>query len=87
MPDRNFDYLFETARMFSHTGLGEEQVERLRGEFGVYLIAEWPHIVSPGLMIQMYTAWRGICRCHVIFRPDGDNSIRPDNSCCDHPLS
>lgn len=39
MPDRNFDYLLEQRGMFSYTGLSEEQVERLRDEFGVYLIA------------------------------------------------
>lgn len=39
MPDRNFDYLLQQRGMFSYTGLSEEQVERLRDEFGVYLIA------------------------------------------------
>ncbi len=39
MPDRNFDYLLQQRGMFSYTGLSEEQVDRLRDEFGVYLIA------------------------------------------------
>ncbi|ELY12385.1 aromatic amino acid aminotransferase, partial [Salmonella enterica subsp. enterica serovar Enteritidis str. 436] len=39
MPDRNFDYLLQQRGMFSYTGLSAEQVERLRDEFGVYLIA------------------------------------------------
>ncbi len=39
MPDRNFDYLLQQRGMFSYTGLSEELVERLRDEFGVYLIA------------------------------------------------
>ncbi len=52
--DRNFDYLLQRRGMFSYTGLSEEQVDRLRDEFGVYLIAGEAH-VSPGLMLQMCT--------------------------------
>ncbi|EAO2685007.1 aromatic amino acid transaminase [Salmonella enterica] len=39
MPDRNFDYLLQQRGMFSYTGLSAKQVDRLRDEFGVYLIA------------------------------------------------
>ncbi|WP_261644211.1 aromatic amino acid transaminase [Erwinia mallotivora] len=39
MPDRNFDYLLRQRGMFSYTGLSASQVDRLRDEFGVYLIA------------------------------------------------
>ncbi|OAT31688.1 biosynthetic aromatic amino acid aminotransferase [Buttiauxella ferragutiae ATCC 51602] len=39
MPERNFDYLLQQRGMFSYTGLSAEQVDRLRDEFGVYLIA------------------------------------------------
>ncbi|WP_312973839.1 aromatic amino acid transaminase [Atlantibacter sp.] len=39
MPDRNFDYLLQQRGMFSYTGLSAAQVDRLRDEFGVYLIA------------------------------------------------
>lgn len=39
MPGRHFDYLLQQRGMFSYTGLSVEQVERLRDEFGVYLIA------------------------------------------------
>ncbi|WP_199257227.1 amino acid aminotransferase [Pantoea sp. BAV 3049] len=39
MPGKNFDYLLKQRGMFSYTGLSEEQVDRLRNEFGVYLIA------------------------------------------------
>ena len=39
MPERNFDYLLQQRGMFSYTGLSSEQVDRLRDEFGVYLIA------------------------------------------------
>lgn len=39
MPERHFDYLLQQRGMFSYTGLSAEQVERLRDEFGVYLIA------------------------------------------------
>lgn len=39
IPDRNFDYLLQQRGMFSYTGLSAEQVDRLREEFGVYLIA------------------------------------------------
>lgn len=39
MPGTNFDYLLKQRGMFSYTGLSSEQVDRLRNEFGVYLIA------------------------------------------------
>jgi len=39
MPDGNFDYLLQQRGMFSYTGLSAAQVDRLREEFGVYLIA------------------------------------------------
>ena len=39
MPERNFDYLLNQRGMFSYTGLSSAQVDRLREEFGVYLIA------------------------------------------------
>ncbi|BDH47541.1 aminotransferase [Salmonella enterica subsp. enterica serovar Choleraesuis] len=39
LPERNFDYLLHQRGMFSYTGLSAAQVERLREEFGVYLIA------------------------------------------------
>ncbi|WP_436858224.1 aromatic amino acid transaminase [Citrobacter tructae] len=39
IPGRNFDYLLKQRGMFSYTGLTSAQVDRLRDEFGVYLIA------------------------------------------------
>ncbi|HCT8279508.1 TPA: aromatic amino acid transaminase [Escherichia coli] len=39
MPERNFDYLLNQRGMFSYTGLSTAQVDQLREEFGVYLIA------------------------------------------------
>jgi aromatic-amino-acid transaminase len=39
VPGRNFDYLLMQRGMFSYTGLSAAQVDRLREEFGVYLIA------------------------------------------------
>ncbi|HDS2210408.1 aromatic amino acid transaminase [Klebsiella aerogenes] len=39
VPGKNFDYLLKQRGMFSYTGLSEPQVDRLREEFGVYLIA------------------------------------------------
>lgn len=39
VPGRNFDYLLQQRGMFSYTGLSAAQVDRLREEFGVYLIA------------------------------------------------
>ena len=39
MPERNFDYLLNQRGMFCYTGLSAAQVDRLREEFGVYLIA------------------------------------------------
>ncbi len=47
MPERNFDYLLNQRGMFSYTGLSAAQVDRLREEFGVYLITSGP-CVSPG---------------------------------------
>lgn len=38
LPARNFDYLLQQRGMFSYTGLSPRQVDRLRDEFGVYLI-------------------------------------------------
>ena len=39
LPGRNFDYLLQQRGMFSYTGFSVAQVDRLREEFGVYLIA------------------------------------------------
>ncbi|HEY4436165.1 MAG TPA: aromatic amino acid transaminase [Lelliottia sp.] len=39
LPEHNFDYLLNQRGMFSYTGLSAQQVDRLREEFGVYLIA------------------------------------------------
>ncbi|HDR2723743.1 aromatic amino acid transaminase [Enterobacter asburiae] len=39
VPGYNFDYLLKQRGMFSYTGLSAAQVDRLREEFGVYLIA------------------------------------------------
>ena len=39
MPERNFDYLLNQRGMFSYTGVSAAQVDQLREEFGVYLIA------------------------------------------------
>jgi aromatic-amino-acid transaminase len=38
MPARNFDYFLTQRGMFSYTGLGPAQVDRLRDEFAVYLV-------------------------------------------------
>jgi aromatic-amino-acid transaminase len=38
VPGQNFDYLLKQRGMFSYTGLSAQQVDRLREEFGVYLI-------------------------------------------------
>ena len=37
-PGRDFGYFLTQRGMFSYTGLGAEQVDRLREEFGVYLV-------------------------------------------------
>ncbi|HBH65571.1 amino acid aminotransferase [Erwinia persicina] len=39
VPGKNFDYLLQQRGMFSYTGLSAAQVDRLRNEFGIYLIA------------------------------------------------
>jgi aromatic-amino-acid transaminase len=38
LPGRDFDYLITQRGMFSYTGLSAEQVDRLREEFGIYLV-------------------------------------------------
>ncbi|PHM24136.1 aromatic amino acid transaminase [Xenorhabdus budapestensis] len=38
LPEKNFDHLLKQRGMFSYTGFSPEQVNRLREEFGVYLI-------------------------------------------------
>lgn len=38
VPHRQFDYLLRQRGMFSYTGLTAQQVDRLRDEFGVYMI-------------------------------------------------
>lgn len=38
IPGRNFDYLLTQRGMFSYTGLSAAQVDRLREEFGIYLV-------------------------------------------------
>lgn len=57
MPERNFDYLLNQRGMFSYTGLRTAQVDRLREEFGVYLIASGRMCVA-GLNAQMCIAWQ-----------------------------
>ncbi|WP_211259081.1 aromatic amino acid transaminase [Tatumella morbirosei] len=39
LPGRDFSYLEKQRGMFSYTGLSAQQVDRLREEFGVYLIS------------------------------------------------
>jgi len=38
LPGRNFDYFLTQRGMFSYTGLSAAQVDRLKDEFGVYLV-------------------------------------------------
>ena len=38
LPGKNFDYLLKQRGMFSYTGLSAQQVDRLRKEFGIYLV-------------------------------------------------
>ncbi|MDX7990867.1 amino acid aminotransferase [Xenorhabdus littoralis] len=38
LPETNFDHLLNQRGMFSYTGFNREQVDRLREEFGVYLV-------------------------------------------------
>lgn len=39
IPGGNFSYLLKQRGMFSYTGLSAQQVERLREEFGIYLVS------------------------------------------------
>ncbi|SFO04018.1 amino acid aminotransferase [Xenorhabdus japonica] len=38
LPEKNFDHLLKQRGMFSYTGFSRKQVDRLREEFGVYLV-------------------------------------------------
>ncbi|PHM73372.1 aromatic amino acid transaminase [Xenorhabdus kozodoii] len=38
LPEKNFDHLLKQRGMFSYTGFSQAQVDRLREEFGVYLV-------------------------------------------------
>ncbi|CAM3755367.1 amino acid aminotransferase [Xenorhabdus thuongxuanensis] len=38
LPEKNFDHLLKQRGMFSYTGFSQTQVDRLREEFGVYLV-------------------------------------------------
>ncbi|OTA18976.1 aromatic amino acid aminotransferase [Xenorhabdus beddingii] len=38
LPEKNFDHLLQQRGMFSYTGFSQKQVDRLREEFGVYLL-------------------------------------------------
>ena len=38
LPGKNFDSLLKQRGMFSSTGLSAQQVDRLREEFGIYLV-------------------------------------------------
>ncbi|HFX6310718.1 TPA: aromatic amino acid transaminase [Acinetobacter baumannii] len=50
-PTHDFSYLIEQQGMFSYTGLTAEQVDRLRNEFGIYLVRSGRICVS-GLNLQ-----------------------------------
>lgn len=39
LPTRSFDHLLRQRGMFSYTGMSVEQIDRLREEFGIYLVA------------------------------------------------
>ena len=58
MPERNFDYLLNQRGMFSYTGLSAAQVDRLREEFGVYLIASGRMCVAGLKYGKMYNVWQ-----------------------------
>ncbi|MDF4667659.1 aminotransferase class I/II-fold pyridoxal phosphate-dependent enzyme, partial [Vibrio parahaemolyticus] len=38
LPEKNFDHLLTQRGMFSYTGFTQAQVDRLRDEFGIYLV-------------------------------------------------
>lgn len=38
LPNKNFDHLLKQRGMFSYTGFSQQQVDRLRDEFAVYLV-------------------------------------------------
>ncbi|UMX59977.1 aminotransferase class I/II-fold pyridoxal phosphate-dependent enzyme [Escherichia coli] len=57
--ERKVDYLLNQRGMFSYTGfLSAAQVDRLREEFGVYLIASGRMCVAGLNSRQMYNVWQ-----------------------------
>ncbi|NYY76512.1 hypothetical protein DMI62_03445 [Escherichia coli] len=82
MPERNFDYLLNQRGMFSYTGLSTAQADRLREEFGVYLIASGRN-VSPGLTRKCASRGKGVCCGDVILINRRISPPVPDSS---HPL-
>jgi aromatic-amino-acid transaminase len=56
-PGQQFDYLLKQRGMFSYTGFSAAQVDRLRDEFGVYLIASGRMCVA-GLNSRNVQRWR-----------------------------
>ncbi|STL49472.1 aromatic amino acid aminotransferase [Escherichia coli] len=61
MPERNFDYLLNQRGMFSYTGLSAAQVDRLREEFGVYLIASGRNVCRRVKYGKCTTCGKGVC--------------------------
>ncbi len=66
MPERNFDYLLNQRGMFSYTGLSAAQVDRLREEFGVYLIASGRMCVAGLKYGKCTTCSKGVCCGNVM---------------------
>jgi len=66
VPGKNFDFLLKQRGMFSYTGLSAAQVDRLRNEFGVYLIASGRVCMAGGLKRGLrFRVWfrcRNTCR-------------------------
>lgn len=60
VPGGDFDYLLKQRGMFSYTGFSAAQVDRLRDEFGVYLIASGRMCVA-GLNAGNAPRSSGVC--------------------------
>lgn len=87
MSSCNFDYLLQQRGIFSYTGLSAKQIDQLRDEFGVHLIANGRMCVAGLNSSNVQRVVKAVYRCHVIFRPDGGNSaLRLGNGCCDRPI-
>ena len=64
LPERNFDFLLTQRGMFSYTGFSADQVDVLREEHGIYLIASGRVCVAGlnhGNIARVASAFAAVC--------------------------